>query len=89
MIYCTFPLSALFGDVDSRAQFMWCLVKWEDFIGLVAKNFKRHGCSMFLIYPSTQKQKTTSEPAENQTWYLYIHVTVAVIACLHLCCSVL
>jgi len=49
MIYCTFPLSTLFGDADSRAQFMWYLVKWEDFVGLVAKIFKRHGHSIFLI----------------------------------------
>jgi hypothetical protein len=49
MIYCTFPLSTLFGDADSRAQYVWCLVKWEGFVGLVAKNFKRHGSSIFLI----------------------------------------
>ena len=49
MIYCTFPLSTLFGDADSRAQFMWRLVKREDFVGLVTKNIKRHRCSIFLI----------------------------------------
>jgi len=49
MIYFTFLLSTLFGDADSRAQFMWCLVKWEDCVSLVAKNFKRHGHSIFLI----------------------------------------
>jgi len=49
MIYCTFLLSTLFGDADSRAQFMWCLVKWKDRVGLVAKNFQRHGHNIFLI----------------------------------------
>ena len=48
MIYCTFLLSTLFHDADSRAQFMWYLVKWEDCVGLVAKNSQRHGHSMYV-----------------------------------------